>query len=258
MRDRLNMVRSVVFFAVASVATVWWGCAQPRSQTDADQERDPYYQKAKRLAEANDFQGAAVFYEKALMNDPLSAPAHLELGLLCDEKLGDPIAAIYHYRQYLALRPDSEKKQLVQDFIDRAKLSLAGQLPQAPAGDPNEVARLRSENAGLLQENLALKAKVGELAGAAVAVRPAATAVEESPVATSSVATQVAVVASGVGSSVETVRARTHVVGKGDTLQSLALRYYGTRSAWDRIYQANRNVLSNKDQLKIGQVLVLP
>jgi nucleoid-associated protein YgaU len=56
----------------------------------------------------------------------------------------------------------------------------------------------------------------------------------------------------------ESSRARMHVVQKGDTLYSLALRYYGTRSAWERIYQANRSGLSSRDQLKIGQQLVIP
>jgi len=56
----------------------------------------------------------------------------------------------------------------------------------------------------------------------------------------------------------ETSKSRTHVVQKGDTLQSLAFKYYGTRSAWDKIYQANRDVLPSKDQLRIGQQLNLP
>jgi tetratricopeptide (TPR) repeat protein len=241
------------FFATVSLTMVVWGCAQTGSLTDADQERDPFYQKAKKLADASDYRGASEFYEKALMNNPESAPAHFELGLLFDEKLGDPIAAIYHYRQYLALRPDSDKKQLVQDFIERASLSLAGKLPHAPASDPNEVARLRSENAGLMQENLALKARLTEL-GRAAAVHPTEAAAEATPLAH---VTQVANVSPGVPTA-EVTKTRTHVVEKGDTLQSLAVRFYGTRSAWDRIYQANRNALSSKDQLRIGQVLVLP
>jgi len=56
----------------------------------------------------------------------------------------------------------------------------------------------------------------------------------------------------------ETLRARAYIVQRGDTLQSLALRYYGTRSAWEKIYQANRSGLPSKDQLKVGQQLVIP
>src|SRR5207244_3284471 len=54
------------------------------------------------------------------------------------------------------------------------------------------------------------------------------------------------------------VAAPAHVVQKGDTLQSLALRYYGTRSEWGKIYAANRTILPSKDQLKVGQQLVIP
>ena len=45
---------------------------------------------------------------------------------------------------------------------------------------------------------------------------------------------------------------------QGETLYSLALQYYGTRAAWEKIYQANRNALPNRDQLKVGQSLVIP
>ena len=36
------------------------------------------------------------------------------------------------------------------------------------------------------------------------------------------------------------------------------LRYYGTRSAWEKIYAANRTILASKDQLKVGQQLAIP
>ena len=49
-----------------------------------------------------------------------------------------------------------------------------------------------------------------------------------------------------------------HVVQKGDTLQAIALKYYGTRSAWTKIYEANKGALPNKDQIKVGQQLVIP
>ena len=62
----------------------------------------------------------------------------------------------------------------------------------------------------------------------------------------------------GESATTELSRVRVYVVQRGDTLQSLALRYYGTRSGWEKIYQANRSGLSSKDQLKVGQQLVIP
>ncbi|MCC7291379.1 MAG: LysM peptidoglycan-binding domain-containing protein [Phycisphaerales bacterium] len=51
---------------------------------------------------------------------------------------------------------------------------------------------------------------------------------------------------------------RTHVVAKGDTLYSLARQYYGNQSKWRDILEANRAQISNPDQIKVGQKLVIP
>jgi len=51
---------------------------------------------------------------------------------------------------------------------------------------------------------------------------------------------------------------RVHVVAKGDTIYSIAYRYYGSRDAWEKVYQANRDALHNKEDLRVGQKLVIP
>ena len=49
-----------------------------------------------------------------------------------------------------------------------------------------------------------------------------------------------------------------HVVQKGDTLYSLARKYYNNQARWKDIYNANRNVLSDPNKLKVGMELVIP
>ncbi|MSR60739.1 MAG: LysM peptidoglycan-binding domain-containing protein [Planctomycetaceae bacterium] len=51
---------------------------------------------------------------------------------------------------------------------------------------------------------------------------------------------------------------RTHVVHDGDTLSSLASRYLGSSSRFHEIYEANRNVLRNPNDLRDGMTLVIP
>lgn len=51
---------------------------------------------------------------------------------------------------------------------------------------------------------------------------------------------------------------QTYVVRKGDTLYSLARRFYGKDSAWRTIYNANRDRLSNPNRLNVGAKLVIP
>ena len=265
--------RVFVSAVLALMAAFSLGCGQsgPISNSRAEGQAD--YLRAKKLSEDHDFQTAAEFYSKALEVDPDFADAHLDLGLLCDGKLGDPISAIYHYRRYLELQPDSEKKQLVLDFIERAKLSLASKLPQSPIVDPRDLTRLQNENAALLQENAHLRSQLTELEKAAHATKSAAAASTmgtdsaiisvSAPVTTDSSATVTPTMTTELptnttAETAESSRPRVHVVQKGDTLFALALRYYGTGAAWDRIYQANRSDLSNRDQLRVGQQLVIP
>ena len=48
---------------------------------------------------------------------------------------------------------------------------------------------------------------------------------------------------------------RTHDVASGDTLSALAKRYYGDASKYHRIFEANRDQLSDPDKIKVGQKL---
>lgn len=272
---RANRGRLILLITLAAALVFASGCGRSGPVTDAEAERETNYQRAKSLYEQHDFQAAAESYKRALAANPEFAKAHLELGLLCDDKLGDPISAIYHYRSYLELRPDSDKKQLVGDFIERAKLSLAAKLPQSPIIDPSDLTRLQNEKAALLQENAMLRTRVAELektaSGMTVATVTPSAAVDAAPTlasppavttpATPAATTIMAAPPMGAApeaASAESSRARMHVVQKGDTLYSLALRYYGTRAGWEKIYQANRSGLPSRDQLKVGQQLVIP
>ena len=217
--------------AVALLATA---CGRLAS---GDLDHNPDYIRARNAAAAGDFHVAATFYGRALRAVPDAAKAHLEFGLMCDEKLGDPVAAIYHYRQFLELEPSSDRRQVVEGYVERAKLALAAKLPSPSGADPAELMRLQ-------MENTALRARVAELEHTASTVTTAG----PGPVGPTEVVTNPPPPASP----------RTHVVQKGDTLQSLALHYYGTRSAWEKIFAANRAILPSKNQLKIGQQLIIP
>ena len=50
----------------------------------------------------------------------------------------------------------------------------------------------------------------------------------------------------------------THTVERGNTLWSLAVRYYGDGFEWSRIYEANRDRVGSPEQLVPGTVLRIP
>ncbi len=51
---------------------------------------------------------------------------------------------------------------------------------------------------------------------------------------------------------------RVYIVEPGDSLAYLSLQFYGQPSSYDRIFQANRNILSSPDKIQIGQRLIIP
>jgi nucleoid-associated protein YgaU len=51
---------------------------------------------------------------------------------------------------------------------------------------------------------------------------------------------------------------RTHTVQKGETLSAIAQHVYGKASEYHKIFEANRDQLSDPDRIKPGQVLKLP
>jgi nucleoid-associated protein YgaU len=53
-------------------------------------------------------------------------------------------------------------------------------------------------------------------------------------------------------------KVRTYVVQSGDTLVLISRKFYQTTGRWKDILDANQNQLSNPDELKPGQTIILP
>ena len=51
---------------------------------------------------------------------------------------------------------------------------------------------------------------------------------------------------------------KKHTIQQGDSLYKIALKYYNDGSKWNKILDANKSALKNKNALKVGQELVIP
>jgi LysM repeat protein len=131
---------SALFFRCALVLLLCAlvnGCV-PQSPGQLEEEKEPHFIEAKRALTTMDYKGAVDEFEKAVEANPRNASAHLELGLLYERQdlEPDPAAAIYHYQQYLKLRPNSDKAEAVQGRIMNCKQDLAKAvlpLPSSPS-----------------------------------------------------------------------------------------------------------------------------
>jgi nucleoid-associated protein YgaU len=51
---------------------------------------------------------------------------------------------------------------------------------------------------------------------------------------------------------------RMYEVQSGDSLSKIAKEIYGDASRWNDIFEANRDKLSDPDEIRVGQELVIP
>ena len=51
---------------------------------------------------------------------------------------------------------------------------------------------------------------------------------------------------------------KVHEVQSGDTLSSIAKQHFGDANAYNRIFEANRPMLKDPDEIYPGQVLIIP
>ncbi len=221
--------------------------------------------------------------------------SHLNVGLIYQQHINDPLSAIYHYKKYLALRPNSPQAPLVRQRIDAAIREFARTLPAQPLEGAPERVDLVAALDRMKQENDQLKQQVADLkAGREVADAPlpepsgpipsvAAPPPDPNrfnltfesiptvrmrtptpePVAPPAPAPKSSSAASRRESAPTPPApahgaARKHTVQRGDTLSNLAQKYFGNRARWHEIYNANRKVMRNEGDLHVGMELVIP
>ncbi len=294
--------RSFVTVCLAGVAIFFsTGCERGDNQTLSSEADEPNYRQGQQLVKQGRSQEALSAYLKVIAKRGESAPeSHLEAGLLYLQQIKDPLAAIYHFRKYLELQPNSKQAVYVKGRIDVAKREFARTLPAAPTENQagldllDKVERLQRENEDLKAELMALRGSGSMLSTrtrAALNDSPSALKApqdqrfkpfisspvepplpEESPVSLAPETPAEATARPAATPSVpqtQPIRAaptkptapsavRRHIVVKGDTLFSLAQKYYGNRSRWRDIYAANRDVMPSENSLRIGMEVKIP
>jgi tetratricopeptide (TPR) repeat protein len=233
------------------------GC-EPQAQGQLEEEKEPHFIEGKRAVNSFDFSGAIDEFEKAVEANPRNASAHFELGWLYEEKQQDPAAAIYHYQQFLKLRPNADTAEAVKQRIVNCKQDLAKAvlpLPTTPG--------VQRDLEQLLQENKQLHAEVDQWRAyfRAQQTNPAnqvsppvggGTAVQ--PVQNQVTGTNPVQIASTSDSRpLRSMATRTYVVQAHDTLASISRKY---NVKLDALAVANPGV--DAKRLRVGQTLNIP
>jgi tetratricopeptide (TPR) repeat protein len=187
----------------------------------------------KKYAEG-DYQGAVQYYEDALDGTPATAEIHYKLALLFDDKLKNPLAAMYHFQRYIDLKPSGSHAKEAGGFMKEDEMKLVTTFSHGALMSQEDAVRLKNDN-------LALRKQLTEL-------RAAPKAPPSNPGNAESTGAQDPV-PSG---------ARTYEVQVGDTLASISRKFYKNSARWKDIQTANNNKLKGTVKLKPGMTLVIP
>ena len=245
---------------------VWWfrgllagllcagmsGCL-PSGQGEFEEEKESQYLAGINCLNRMDYGGAIEAFEKAVEVNPRSAAAHFQLGCLCEDKEPkQPAAAIYHYEQFLKLRPAADKAEFVRDHINNCKQDLAKlvmPLP-IPAGMQREFERLAEDNQRLREDNERLRSQWA-VRGPVFATNPPGPAgprTAPNPPPGNSPRPPAA-----GGGRTPAATGRTHTVQAGETPMAIA-RKYGVKL--DDLLRANPGL--EPKRMRPGSTLNLP
>jgi tetratricopeptide (TPR) repeat protein len=183
------------------LAALWLaGCTDSDRVKTAAEIDEPAYREGQAMLKSGRRQEALSAFLKVVDKRGDDAPeSHLEIGLLYAQHINDPLSAIYHFRKYLALRPNSPQAPLVRQRIDAATREFARTLPAQPLENQLQRVDLVATLDKLKQENDALKQELADLKAGRNAV--AAPGPDNPPAATP--ATSAA--APGISFNVDTV-----------------------------------------------------
>lgn len=250
---------SLIVFAVAVLF-----CAQSVGSAfpsvTVDEAQDENYKRGKAFVmEKKDREAMEAFYK--VVNSRSEAPeSHLELGVLA-MRLDMPLDAIYHYRQYLRQSQTSNNDKLVEDQIRGATKKFLSQQPggfDSGGTGPDIEGKydaMRKENDALKREIQLLRSRIAELEvrlGNRERTEPRS-GEQVNPRSGSGHADT----AENTSVGTRTIPAR-HTIVRGDTLERISRKYYGTPQRWRDIYNYNRKKLSTPNALKPGDTLDLP
>ncbi len=140
------------------------GCGERDRLTYATETDEPYFREGTSLLKTGRRQEALAAFLKVIdKRGEDAAESHLEIGLLYSQHINDPLSAIYHFKKYLALRPNSPQSPLVRQRIDAAIRDFARTLPAQSLDNAAKRVDLIAALDKLKLENDQLKQQLADL-----------------------------------------------------------------------------------------------
>jgi len=205
-----------------------------------ERKGDEALRMAREKEKEGDYRAAVQWYEASLDGTVATAEAHYSMGLIFDDKLDDPVAALDNFRRYVELSPNGPHVTDAKSFADQDEFKLVNTLSKGNFMPQQDAARLKNQNFELQEELTAARKQIADMRAEAKPP-PGKGGRPEDPLEKP--------IPAGV---------RTYRVEPGDTLRSISRMFYKTPSRWQDIQDANFGVVAGTVKLKVGMNLVIP
>lgn len=260
-----------------------WGCSpqQNLQHIEGKEATDAVLQEAQAAQLSGDFEKAYTLFKNLTISQPHHGLAHLQLGIVLQDNRKDPCTALAHYQTYLMLRPESEKSAMVEARIRQAKLQIAheyrggldtltladerkqweqesAQLKQSLEATQKQLVECEDELLKTRAEKEKLAKEVSRLNKQVDTMLSNENVTPPTPSGLDTVDLEKDLLGTDSTPKIDLTVKRTYVVKRGDTLWSIAQRFYGDATRNKDIREANRDQLKDGDQVEQGMLLVIP
>jgi len=157
-KNNSTIVAHSIFAAITAFAvlTVLTGCerGQTLSEIEERERSTRLYSNAVDDLQAGRVDMAIKGFKAVVRQEPKSYSAHFQLATLLQDYQKDYVSAIFHYREYLDLRPASDKATVATDRLKLCERLLSAEVIRKVGGSVSE--QLKKDNVKLTEERDAL------------------------------------------------------------------------------------------------------
>lgn len=185
---------------------------------------------------SGEMQSAIKLYESALDGTSKTAEVHYKLALIYADKLKSPLDALHHFERYLDLSPSGTYAKEARAYRKEGEQKLMASLTKGSPVTQDEAVRLKNDNLALRKALVELRAQKNATPPPTPRGMKKGEQVQK-PIPPGT---------------------RTHTVQSGETLASIASKYYRSKARWKDIQDANFYSLEGTAKIKPGMQLIIP
>lgn len=263
-RKQTHRVLAVLLSACAVAAV--GGCSSENSRTD---RQNPFYRQGLKLQEEQRFDKAAEAFERCLRHAPDSVLTHLQLAMLYEDRLDEPVRALYHYHRYL--NKGGSNAPMAQESMARLRNLLALRWAEThPALRDALVRKMNipqaretesdADSAAPTEREKHLMHSIRQLSRLVRRLQDQLRERQSADTAPRSLSSE-----ENAGSDrpadpaeEETEDSQVYTVRPGDTLSRIADRLYGSSALWPKLQKWNNDRITDRNRLVPGMKLRVP